>query len=181
MKITTLEMEILLMEHFDIRSNLIVPCVSDWSSLSIFEVDLLVLSKSKYATAIEIKVSKHDLKNDINKKHIKDLGKLVYNVKNMIENYYGNFKHFYYAVQGFLKEEELNQIPSFAGLLVAKEYCSNTFIELVRKPKVISNKKWSDEMSYQLARLGTMKLLNYKIKEREHQTNCSENPNDSIK
>ena len=64
MKITTLEMETLLMNHFNYLQNIIVPNVSNgifhkehgW----LHECDLLVLSKANYATEIEIKISKAD-------------------------------------------------------------------------------------------------------------------------
>ena len=52
----TIEMEVALMKHFGIRQNIIVPNVS-WSFLN-YEADLVVLTKSNYATEIEIKISK---------------------------------------------------------------------------------------------------------------------------
>ena len=155
-------MEILLMNYFDIRRNLIVPCVSDWSQLTLFEIDLLVLSKSKYATAIEIKVNKSDLKNDLKKKHIsnmKPIGEFY------LERYYKNIKYFYYAVPEELEEAALLQIHNFSGLLVAKKCNGKNRIIQVRKPKLLFSNQWTDDMRYQLARLGTMRILGLKKKQ----------------
>lgn len=161
---TTLEAEIKLMHMFGIRRNIIVPNVSDWSGLVMFEADLLILTKSNYATCIEIKVSKADLKNDLKKKHIKKLGKII-NGKTALAWYYRNLKHFYYAVPEELLEDAKNQIPSFAGLI-------NINHGVVRKPKLISNKKWPDEMKVQLLRLGTMRILNLKHRIKELSANA---------
>ena len=166
--IKTAKMEIILMHYFGIRRNLIVPCVSNWSDLTLFEIDLLILSKSKYATAIEIKVSKSDLKNDLNKRHISQLDKCQWNGELGFNHYYKNLKHFYYAVPEELKEDALDQIPSWSGLLIAKKYGEHYHIVEIRKPKLLFNTKWTDEMRFQLARLGTMRILNLK----ENQIKC---------
>ncbi|MCH7826995.1 MAG: hypothetical protein IIC75_03305 [Bacteroidetes bacterium] len=162
--IDTNKMEILLMNYFDIRRNLIVPCVTDRSDLTFFEIDLLVLSESKYATGIEIKVSKSDLQNDLNKKHIKKINEILPTGGTYLHHYFKNLKYFYYAVPEELKEDTLNQIPGWAGLLIAKKYVDEYHITEIRKPKLLFNTKWTDEMRYQLARLGTMRILTLKEK-----------------
>lgn len=166
---TTLEMEIALMKHFDIRRNLIVPCVTDSSFLTHFEIDILVLSKSSYATAVEIKVSKTDLKNDLKKNHISGLGDGNFmSAGSYKEHYFRNFKYFYYAVPEDLKEAAIGQIPEFAGLLVSKKddyYHNGTMIDIVREvrsPHLLYSTKWTDKMRYDLARLGTMRILTLK-------------------
>ena len=165
---TTLEMEIALLRHFDIRRNLIVPCVTDWSSLTLFEIDLLVLSKASYATAVEIKVSLSDLKNDLKKKHIVQLDKVVYTGKRGKEHYFKPFKYFYYAVPEALKEAALDQMPEFAGLLVIKKvgyYNPVVMIDKIyeaRKPQLLYSTKWTDKRKLELARLGTMRILTLK-------------------
>lgn len=62
---TTLEMEIALMRELNIRKNIIVPNVSFGMYFkgygALHECDLLCLSKSGYATEIEIKIIKSDL------------------------------------------------------------------------------------------------------------------------
>ena len=65
---TTLEIEIALMEHFNVRQNSIVPNIS-WGIANLHECDILVLSKSNYATEVEIKISKSGLLKDKEKKH----------------------------------------------------------------------------------------------------------------
>ena len=175
MRISTLEMEARLMYYLDINANLVVPNITNISGLVMFEADMLSLSKSGYATAIEIKVSKADLKNDLKKQHIINKDSFTYG----LDFYYKNLKYFYYAVPEYLEEEALKQIPSFCGLLVLKEVSYSHWntnykkkqIEFVREAKVLFQTKWDDKMRYNLARLGTMrimslkyKLLNYKSK-----------------
>lgn len=156
---TTLEMQISVMNHFDIRRNLIVDNVTDMSLLVAFETDILVLSGSGYATGIEIKVSKGDLKNDLKKKQWKYLDDFKAG-KSYHEIYFGAFKKFYYAVPEKLQEAALKQIPEWCGLLVCERYPK---LEEVRSPKLLFNNKWSDKERYQLARLGTMRIYRNKI------------------
>lgn len=158
----TLEVEIGLMQHFDIRRNVIVPNVSDWSKCLRFEADMLILTKSGFATCIEIKVSKADLRRDLKKHHIAR--------EQLHEHYFKNLKYFYYAVPQFLEDAALEQIPEFAGLLVMKKVFSLRFekdiyqVEVSRKPKKLFNRKWTDEEQFDLARLGTMRILGLKEK-----------------
>lgn len=157
-------MEVKLMNHFDIRRNLIVPNISDWSTLLSFEADLLILSKAGYATCVEIKVSKSDLKNDLKKNHISRIGYPHY-----FHMYYKNLKYFYYAVPKELEYCAINQIPDFFGLLVVekqKDYYGEdvTIVEEIRKPRILFNEKWDDKQRYELARLGCMRILGLKRK-----------------
>ena len=158
---TTLEMEIALMSHFDIRRNLIVPCVTNWIDLVRFESDLVILSASNYATIIEIKVSKSDLKNDLNKRHL----------NGNFEYYFKGVKYFYYAVPDHLEGDALNQIPDYAGLLIVKKGSKKfTYgrgyeydkIQTIRNPKCLFATKWTDKQRYELARLGTLRILGLK-------------------
>jgi len=175
MRISTLEMEARLMYYLDINANLVVPNITSMSGLVMFEADMLSLSKSGYATAVEIKVSKADLKKDLKKQHITHINRMQYG----LSFYYKNLKYFYYAVPEYLEEEALKQIPDFCGLLVLREvevgHWSATYktkqIELVREAGILFKTRWDDKMRYNLARLGTMrimslkyKLLNYKSK-----------------
>lgn len=165
---TTIEVEIALMQHFNFREKLIVPNVTDMSDLVKFETDILVLSGSGYASGIEIKVTKSDLKNDRNKNHIKRLNQFWRSRtgKNAKEYYYEKLKHFYYAVPEKLIEETLKTTPNFCGVLsVSKEkYPSHTIYKtkVVRKPQTLFNYKWNEEERYKLARLGTMRIYNLK-------------------
>ena len=155
---TTLEMEIALMEHLDVRRNIIVPNVSDWSTILRFEADLLVLTNAGYATCIEIKVSKSDLKNDLKKNHIKAL-------PSKKQFFFGKFKYFYYAVPPELEQEALAQIPDFAGLYVVGKDARRKgrfSVRTARKPKHLFTNKWSDKERLQLLRLGAMRILTLK-------------------
>ena len=152
-------MEIALMYYFGITKNLIIPNVTDQSGLVRFESDILVLSKSGYATCVEIKVSKADLKNDLKKTHIKNCNSSV-----GFKRYFSNLKYFYYAVPKNLESEALNQIPSFAGLFVIDKYKGRSKVKVVRKPEMLFQTKWTDKMTYQLARLGALRILKYKSK-----------------
>ena len=140
----TVEMEIHLAKHFNIRTHLIVPNVS-WG-LSIHECDLLILSKAGYATEIEIKISKADLKKDKFKSH----GHLSKKIKN-----------FYYAVPEKIAIEYVEEhVPERAGIIVvnAKGRC-----KIVRK--CIVNKdaiKFSEKDRYKMARLGALRIWNLK-------------------
>lgn len=166
---TTLELEIALMKSINIRQNLIVPNVSNWSGLMNFEADVLSVSKSGYATCYELKISKSDLKKDLEKPHIKRLGSIMINGKSAIEFYYNWLKYFYYVVPENLREEALNQIPSFAGLLIAKRYPNSyfpdkIFFKEIKKPHSLFPKKWTLELKYQLARLGALRIVGLKEK-----------------
>ena len=162
----TLELEIGLIKHLDHRQNLIVPNVSNWSGLVNFEADILMLTKSGYANAFELKVSKSDLKNDLKKTHIKELDKIMHNGKRAYEFYYESLKHFYYVVPENLKECALDQIPSFCGLLVARKVefddFERIFFDTIKHPKKLFNKKWNEKERLALARLGTMRILTLK-------------------
>lgn len=167
---TTLEMEVRLMRHFDYTRNLIVPAVTPNGDL-MFEADLLVLSDAGYATAVEIKVSKSDLRNDLKKSHIRQLNEIIPG-KNAIEYYYGNLKHFYYAVPKDLEEAALAQIPSFCGLIVVETVSNKnlyssyqatmTVCRIARPPEILFKKKWTDKQRYNIARLGAMRIVNLK-------------------
>lgn len=159
---TTLDMEIAVMEFLDIRRNIVVPNVY-WGIPGInHECDIIKLTASGYATEVEIKISKNDL--------IKDRQKWHGHISRMI-------KYLYFAVPKELEEFAIDNIPERAGLLsVAKLHervltWTNTTINFryevveVKKPKI--NKaclKWTDEQMNKLARLGAMRILGMKRK-----------------
>lgn len=163
---TTLEMEINLMRYLDFKRNIIVTNITPISQLVGFETDILSLSQSGYATALEIKVSKADLKADLKKYHIISLD---YQRKLTLKNLYKNIKYFYYAVPQELEDEALRQIPDFTGLYVVKtrqhpqiEGIEITEIYEVKKPQQINPVKWNDKMKSQLTRLGCMRIFSLK-------------------
>ena len=163
-ELTTLQMEIILMKYFDFRRKIIVPNLTDMSLLVKFETDLLVLSKSNYATGVEIKVSKSDLKNDLKKKQY---GKYLRNQNEEVykELYYKPFKYFYYAVPKHLTNDTLKTVHSFCGVLSVDVVNGKPRVKEERKPKLIFNKKWSQAKVMNLLRLGTMRIYKYKNKE----------------
>lgn len=67
MKLNARDIEIAIAKMFNYRMNVIVPNVS-WGLGLRCECDLLIVSQRRYATEIEIKVSKSDIKAD-KKKH----------------------------------------------------------------------------------------------------------------
>lgn len=159
-KITTLEMEIALMRYFGVTKYLIINNTYE----TMFECDILAITKAGYATGVEIKVSKSDLKNDLKKKHIKNLGsKVPYFNKDAKEHYFGQFKKFYYAVPIELQDEALKQIPSFCGLFIAYETkYYGIQIKEIRKPSILYKYKWSMEKMMRVAWLGTMRIQGLK-------------------
>ena len=154
------------MQEIDIRKNLIVCNVTPLSGLVRFETDLLSLSKSGYATGVEIKTSKSDLKNDLKKKQWKNIER-VYRGKTGLERYFEPYKYFYYAVPQDLVEETEAQVPDWCGI-----YAIGKKVKEVRRAKqILSNdktRKWSKDDRLSLARLGTMRILNMKKKELKH-------------
>lgn len=171
--ISTLEIELLLFKELDFTQNLIVHNVTDVSGLVKFETDILLLNKSGYAIAFEIKISKNDLKNDLKKKHIKAANKVSSKsgVRG-IDYYFGKLKYFNYVVPQVLIPDVLAQAPDFCGIYsvdktIIKDKLSNrSTIKLklkeIRKPKQLSNYKWNSIERYKLARLGTMRIKNLK-------------------
>lgn len=166
MKTKTIQIEVAILNEFDVRRHLIVPNVTPLSDLVGFEADMLVLTSSGYATAFEIKVSRSDLKNDLKKSHIKNLSTSwrSYRGKNCLEFYYRKLKYFNYAVPKELEQEALNQIPNFCGLYVFEnnEYPKLNRFYQVRGAKKINNYKWDEKNKFELARLGTMRISNLK-------------------
>lgn len=168
---TTLEMEIALMQHFNVRQNLIVPNVS-WGLLPDFhECDLLILRPSNTATEIEIKVSKADLRKDKSKKHD--------HTHELIQN-------FYFAVPEELKDFALDNIPEKAGLYIVSKvkryyhdltrgrYGKEEYsIDLIKSCIPNRNdRKWNLGEKTKLQRLAAMRILTlkkniFKLKEAE--------------
>lgn len=97
------QIEVAIANYFDVRKNLIVPNIS-WGA-GLHECDLLIITKSGYATEVEIKVSKADLKKDFKKGH------------NHIDE---RIKALFYAVPEKLLPIALELVPDTAGIFVCK-------------------------------------------------------------
>ena len=145
----TLEMEVALMTYLNVRQNIIVPNIY-WGMELLYECDLVKLTKNGYATEIEIKISKADLKKDREKRFQHDSFL---------------FKYLYFAVPIELKEFALQEIMGRAGLYTVeknKRYPGKYIVSEVRKPIKYGNYKWSDKERLKLASLGTMRILTLK-------------------
>src|SRR5699024_7195503 len=108
-----------------------------------FELDILSVTKSGYATGVEIKVSKSDLKRDLKKRHweLYNNSRLE-NVEMYRKLYFGKLKYFYYAVPPELIEDAENQIPDWCGILTTGKWRK---IKEHRKPEFLYNYKYSQE------------------------------------
>lgn len=158
--ISTLEMECAIAQRFEPRRNLIVPNVS-WG-LSIHECDMLVLSQANYATEVEIKISKADLKKDAEKWHGHN-------------DYYNRIKSLFFAFPEHLwpkLQDCLDCIPERAGvLLVSRQPSTRRFgplwrIDTEREPEINRQaRKFTDDERYKLARLGALRI--WRLKNRE--------------
>lgn len=147
-KMKTIEMEIALLEHLNVRQNIIVPNVS-WGIAELnYECDLVKLSKNNCATEIEIKISKSDLYKDKKKRH----------------NHHSHlFKYFYFAVPEKLEQVALEEIPEHAGLFVITKQDKYYRVREVKKPKLNKHHtKWNNKQRQKLAELGTMRILGLK-------------------
>lgn len=148
-KITTLDMEIALMQFFNIRKHLIVPNVS-WGLMN-HECDLLILRKTGYAIEVEIKVSKSDLLAEEKKKH---------------DHWSPKIKELYFAVPYYMKEFALENIPNIAGLVIVGSERNKHYPVVVERTPISNNdaRPFSEIERYKLARLGTLRILGMKKK-----------------
>lgn len=111
---TLLEIEIAVANLFNFRRNLIVPNVS-WG-LGLHECDLLIVTKAGYATEVEIKTSRQDLKKDLFKNHGHKSNRI---------------RKLYFAITNDLLEWQNMipiQIPERAGVIVV----SGNYAEIIR-------------------------------------------------
>lgn len=150
----TIDIEIALMEHFEFDKKLVVPNVTRRSELVQFETDMLIISNSGYASGVEIKVSKTDLKNDLKKWHWNN------------KSYYEEFKYFYYAVPEKLYYETKKIIPTWCGIIVVSwdVFFEKYKCKIIKKPTKLNNKKWTDKEISSLQRIAAMRIYNLKKK-----------------
>lgn len=162
--INTAEMEIAVAKMFNPRVNLVIPNVH-WGFLW-YEADLIIITKGGYLYEVEIKISKSDLKKDLEKRHKHD-SKYI--------------KYLYFAIPQKL-EKFINYIPDKAGIISVhkreiKKYNSYEFrswenleteiitcCNVIRQPKKLYNYKIDDKERYRLARLGALRIWNLKSK-----------------
>jgi hypothetical protein len=157
----TLQMEVTLANHYDLRRNLIVPNVH-WGLGFLHEIDMLIVTKSGYASEIEIKISKSDLKHDMKKKWAHN---------NFIDN--PRIKTITFAMpESMVGCVEL--VPEYAGIALVKwnEEWTNIHggtcpahysVEIYKKPRINhdARKLSADEIKH-LYVLSAMRIWSYK-------------------
>lgn len=143
---TSTEIEIAIANKWGVRQSIIVPNIS-WG-FDIHECDLLIVSNRGYLTEIEIKISKSDLKKDLEKRHKHESQKI---------------KYLFFAVPKKL-ESCIDLIPERAGIIICeKNQYNNIKVVILRKPiRNIYAKPISDQEKYLIARLGTMRIFRLK-------------------
>lgn len=157
------EIEIAVAEYFGIRQHLIVPNVS-WGFGFSHEIDMLIVTGSGYASEIEIKVSKSDLKRDRKKRKWKTG---MYSEFGDIYQTHNTIKSLYFAIPKEL-ESAISEIPERAGILIVGvgEYDkSRLYAWELRKPQINKDaRKLNEKELLHLARLGTMRIWGLKRK-----------------
>src|SRR5690606_26373381 len=145
---TTLEMEIALMNHLGIRRNIVVPNVHWGIDYSLHECDLLCLTKSRLATEVEIKISKADLLKNKEKNH---------------NHSHPLIRRTFFAVPEKLKDLAVEELDQRFGVLSVTARHGRYYVREVRKAKINSKaKKWSDDMYLKLLHLGCMRIMTLK-------------------
>lgn len=150
----TLDMEIAIAEFYNVRQALIVPNLS-WGMFH-YELDLCILSKSGYATEVEIKTSKADLVKDKEKKHGHVNSKIEY---------------LYFAIPEHLVPH-IEHVPERAGILVVEyrdavdipRFYREAGFRCIRTRTAGSNSSsaWTADDRLKLLRLGAMRTWTLK-------------------
>jgi len=153
--LNTLEMEIALMRYFEFNKNYVVPNVTKMSNLVRFETDIISVTKSGYATGVEIKVSKSDMKADFRKHHHMQIKRLP----KTFDLFYKPFKYFYYAFPHYLYDDLKELVPKRFGILTVHGL---NHVRMRREAKFLFNTKWTNKMILNLLRLGTMRIYGLK-------------------
>lgn len=160
----TPEMEKLIYWYFQDSSLVIVPKISGnnwwfdsetmiWKNIVNHECDMLIVTKNRYLTEVEIKISLSDLKADFKKEH---------------QHKDENIKNFYYAFPEEMKEKAIELIPEGAGILIAvKKHLNSGYeyrdIECYRKPKINKEAKTINNIVLsRIYRLGYLRYWNYR-------------------
>lgn len=161
---TTPEMEKLIYTYFESGSLAIVPKVTKnngwldtqimiWKNIVNHECDMLIVTKNRYLTEVEIKISLSDLKADFKKEH---------------QHKDKNIKNFYYAFPEEIKDKAIELIPEEAGILIAvKKHLNSGYeyrdIECYRKSKINKEAKpINDIVLSRIYRLGYLRYWNYR-------------------
>lgn len=148
--INCVDIECAVARLFDYRRNIIVPNIS-WGA-GLHECDMLIVNENNYATEVEIKVSRADLKKDFTKSH---------------NHIHERIKNLYYAVPEKLLELALELVPSTAGIIVCKKElplrhnptCFITRASFHRRAKPNHHHRaMTEKEKLNIARLGCMRI-----------------------
>lgn len=145
--LTTPELELAVMDAYDIRKNTIIANVQ--SGMGVKECDLLMLRPTGYATEFELKLTKGDLMKDFNKTdgHVSEL-----------------IKETFFVMPMNVVSTAIQVLPKNFGVIgVKRDKDFNPVMEQIRDAQSNPNaRKWTDEERMQFLRLGCMRL--YKLK-----------------
>jgi len=159
-KLTTPKLELIVANYFNERQNLIVPNVY-WGWGLDYEADLVIVSTAGYATEIELKISRADLKADAKKKHCHNAP---------------IFRKLYFAMP--LEIVDLELIPERAGIFAYGKHTVEkhnhklgpviptydwTGLEIIRQAKLNkSAPRVTDAERMKLGHLAAMRIWNIK-------------------
>ena len=145
----TNEVEGAVVNYLNVRRHIIVPNV--YTGMFKYELDLCAVDwNSRYAKEVEIKISKSDLKRDLEKPH-KHENKMI--------------KFLWFAMPETMRDC-VDLVPDRAGVyLIHEPRSSDLFgeVEILRRPEANKiAKKWNDTDLARLARLGVMRFWDEK-------------------
>jgi hypothetical protein len=146
----TQELELRLATFFDFRRNLIVPRIAPGLVIP-YEADLIIVTPSRWATEVEIKISASDIRAESKKSPWAHRSE--------------NIKKFYYAVPEDLAD--CKYLPQDCGLISVMENPGkyDLVCEIIRPPKINKEAaKITDAQYIYLSRLGCMKIWTLKEK-----------------
>ena len=144
---TTPELEYRIAKFLNPRINLIVPNVS-WGLNLPYECDLLCVSPAGYATEIELKISRSDIKADLGKRHKHD---------------YKLIRRFFYGVPWELRDCEY--LPKDCGIIAVKDDECYGSEKIIRPPRLNKfSRRITNDERLTLLRLGCMRIWGLKQK-----------------
>jgi len=154
-KLKIADMELAITDYnrgvFPTSRYIVIPNIS--FGLNLHECDLLAVSKSRWATEIEIKTSKRDTRDDLKKKHGHKSNKI---------------KHLYFALppEAENDDEWLDLVPERAGIIIVEHWRYGTYnCRVIRKPqKNKGSRKLTKEEYEKFLKLGCVRIWSLKQK-----------------
>lgn len=174
-RVTVHQIERMLAEYFDMRTNLVVPNVS-WGFFSTHEADLVVITKAGYLTEVEIKRSWTDFVADFSKKYYHSdprIAKFYYAVPECMLEACREF------LDGKAREDPAFFEGRFPGIIIYRTPDDPAFrrIAVAREPSASNGHKsvkLDKEDISAIARLGTLRYWSLldKLTEAEKKLNA---------